>query len=364
MSSLPVEFNNGTSVSGYDEEEQNILYFNDKSPFNIIRPDDLKSEKEKNDNDVDIIHSSKGNEITHRTNKHMDTSCDKIDKIFNEESLILELNVDIVTWTYLFDGMLLCFIMNLYVPFGISFDPKRYYKDGNCAIMLQRLRYQGLEYTDEDITDFEERDYLELMRDGLFTRMRMEHCDDAGVVVFTSRMPVESFSLVSQETIELESKRMIPGKGDLQDYWRDISTDGYFLGPPPSYTLIRDPVLRLCHRMMAHSIAGRSQAPEKVTVTDLFYLRGLDVGLFNIPYVLARYLGRLAEHFGLLTVKILGGLMVIAPELPIIDMVVADLFSTWVTTGLGMHDGQDRSYLCTICSDPCVILEAHQTEDR
>ncbi|GJY02986.1 hypothetical protein Tco_0361138, partial [Tanacetum coccineum] len=161
-------------MSGYDEEEQNILYFNDKFPFNIIRPDDLKSEKEKNDNDVDIIHSSKGNEITHMTNKHMDTSCDKIDKIFNEESLILELNVDIVTWTYLFDGMLLCFIMNLYVPFGISFDPKRYYKDGNCAIMLQRLRYQGLEYTEEDITDFEER-------------MRMEHRDDAGVVLFTSR---------------------------------------------------------------------------------------------------------------------------------------------------------------------------------
>ncbi|GJR51599.1 hypothetical protein Tco_1402120 [Tanacetum coccineum] len=110
---------------------------------------------------------------------------------------------------------------------------------------------------------------------------------------------------------------MIPGKGDLHDYWRDISTDGDFLGPPPSYTLIRDPVLRLCHRMMAHSIAGRSQAPEKVTVTDLFYLRGLDVGSVNIPYLLARYLrrfaagrtsgahisggqfvARLAEHFG------------------------------------------------------------------
>ncbi|GJW04969.1 ribonuclease H-like domain-containing protein [Tanacetum coccineum] len=36
------------------------------------------------------------------------------------------------------------------------------------------------------------------------------------------------------------------------------------LGPPPSYTLIIDPVLRLCHRMMAHSIAGKSQAPEKI----------------------------------------------------------------------------------------------------
>ncbi|GJZ34297.1 putative reverse transcriptase domain-containing protein [Tanacetum coccineum] len=58
-------------------------------------------------------------------------------------------------------------------------------------------------------------------------------------------------------------ERMILGKGDLHDYWRSISTDGDFLGPSPSYTLIRDPMLRLCHRMMAHSIARRSQTPEK-----------------------------------------------------------------------------------------------------
>nr|GFB06404.1 hypothetical protein [Tanacetum cinerariifolium] len=68
-----------------------------------------------------------------------------------------------------------------------------------------------------------------------------------------------------------------PGR-DLHDYWRIIPIDGDLLGPPPSYTSIKDPVLRLCHRMMAHSIASRSQAPKNVTVPDLFYLRGLDVG--------------------------------------------------------------------------------------
>ncbi|GJW29517.1 hypothetical protein Tco_0046392 [Tanacetum coccineum] len=111
--------------------------------------------------------------------------------------------------------------------------------------------------------------------------------------------------------------------------WRDISIDGDFLGPLPSYILIRDPVLRLCHRMMAYSIAGRSQAPKMVTVTDLFYLRGLDVGSVNISYLLARYLrrftarrksgahifggqfvARLAKHFGLLNVEILQGLTI------------------------------------------------------
>ncbi|GKD47331.1 hypothetical protein Tco_1271976 [Tanacetum coccineum] len=88
-----------------------------------------------------------------------------------------------------------------------------------------------------------------------------------------------------------ESVRQILDKGDLSAYW-----------------------------LIACNIAGRSQAPEKVIVTDLFYLRGMDVGSVNIPYLLARYLrifasrrkhgamisggqfvALLAEHFGLLT---------------------------------------------------------------
>ncbi|GKA85732.1 hypothetical protein Tco_0807386 [Tanacetum coccineum] len=229
------------------------------------------------------------------------------------------------------------------------------------------LRYQGLEYTDADIVDFEERleriysqdihrvqvvDFLgmlKLLRDGLFTRMVMEHRDDAGGARrrLSWRQFILALGLYTREEMDSpgfarywsESERMIPGKGDLHDYWRDISTAGDFLGPPPSYTLIKDLVLRLCHRMMAHSIPGRSQAPEKVTVMNFFYLTGMDVGLVNVPYLLARYLrlfaarrnsvayisdgqfvARLAGHFRLLTAEILGGLTVIALELLIIDM--------------------------------------------
>ncbi|GJW60298.1 hypothetical protein Tco_0109633 [Tanacetum coccineum] len=87
-----------------------------------------------------------------------------------------------------------------------------------------------------------------------------------------------------------ESARWIPNKGDLRDYWIRISSAEDFLGTTPSYTFIKDPMLRLCHRLIACSIAGRSQAPEKVTVTDLFYLRGMDVGSVNVPYLLAWYL--------------------------------------------------------------------------
>ncbi|GKF71662.1 hypothetical protein Tco_0207776 [Tanacetum coccineum] len=97
-----------------------------------------------------------------------------------------------------------------------------------------------------------------------------------------------------------------------------------FLGTTLSYTMIQDLILRLCHRLIACSSAGRSQAPEKVTVTDLFHLRGMDVDLVNVPYLLARYLrlftarrksgahisggqfvARLAKHFRLLTAEIL-----------------------------------------------------------
>ncbi|GKD02236.1 hypothetical protein Tco_1177210 [Tanacetum coccineum] len=88
----------------------------------------------------------------------------------------------------------------------------------------------------------------------------------------------------------VESARQILDKGDLSAYWVGISSTGDFLGTALFYTLIRDSVLRLYHRLIACSIAWRSQAPKKVTVTDLFYLMGMDVGSVNIPYLLARYL--------------------------------------------------------------------------
>ncbi|GJW17986.1 hypothetical protein Tco_0025422 [Tanacetum coccineum] len=185
------------------------------------------------------------------------------------------------------------------------------------------LRYQGLEYTDADIADFKER--LERIYRWLWSTV-----DDAGVVVFTSRAWGRLFDtrgplirelileflntlrfgefilalgLHTEEEMESlgfarcwsESERMIPVKGDLQDYWIGISNDGDFLGPPPSYTLNRDPAVRLYHMMMAHSIAGRSQTPEKVTVTDLF-AAGRKSGTHISG---GQFVAQLAEHFGL-----------------------------------------------------------------
>ncbi|GKA51824.1 ribonuclease H-like domain-containing protein [Tanacetum coccineum] len=90
------------------------------------------------------------------------------------------------------------------------------------------------------------------------------------------------------EAYWLGSTRAIPNKGGLRAYWTRISSDGEFLGVAPSYTLIRDPLRRLFHRLISFSISGIAQAPEKVTATDLFYLRSMDEGTANVPYLLCR----------------------------------------------------------------------------
>nr|GEU79512.1 zinc finger, CCHC-type [Tanacetum cinerariifolium] len=267
-----------TSLSEYYEVEQNVLYFNDLFPFNIIYPDDLKSDKDNDDNEIDMIKSSRGNENTQGSNNLLEESHDKINKVFIMKSFVMELNLNIVAWNYLVNGMLFNLIKNLYVPFGIPFDPKRYYKYGDCTRMLRRpsyvfftllnlgklvskngysvsdmaplppreqrhlfLRYYGLEYSDQVIADFEER---------------LERIHNKG------------------EEIE-------------------------------SLSFARDPVLRLCHRMTIHSIAGRSQAPEK---SEALTSSG-------------QFVAQLAKHFRLLIEERLYGLTVTSPALPIIDMI-------------------------------------------
>ncbi|GJS10428.1 hypothetical protein Tco_0367224 [Tanacetum coccineum] len=96
-----------TSLSEYDEVEQNFLYFNDLFPFNIVYPDDLKSDKGNDDNEI-----------------------------------------------------------NLYVSFGITFEPKRYYKDGDCARMLRRPRFG------EAVLDLDTTRALQFQIGGVKRRMK------------------------------------------------------------------------------------------------------------------------------------------------------------------------------------------------
>ncbi|GKD36998.1 hypothetical protein Tco_1257205 [Tanacetum coccineum] len=91
--------------------------------------------------------------------------------------------------------------------------------------------------------------------------------------------------------------------------------------------------------LISYSISGRGQVPKKVAATDLFYLRSMDQGTANVPYLLAQYLfrhaqgrksrarmsdgyfiGRLAEHIGLVSDEGLMGLSVIACMLSVINL--------------------------------------------
>ncbi|GJU65523.1 hypothetical protein Tco_1247358 [Tanacetum coccineum] len=304
LSPQHINLNNETSLSEFDKEEQNVLYFNDLFPFNIIQPDDLKSEKDNDDNEVDIIQSSGDMALPPRDQRH------------------------------------------------------------------QYLRYEGLHYTDADIVDFEmrlARIYMrevhkvhvfdfgglpDLMAEGLSAMMLMEHKDAQGVSMFTSRAWRFGEAVTNLDTAgalqfqlggarcRLSQRQFILALGlHAAEKMETVGFAGDFLGTAPSYTSIRDLILRLCHRLIACNIAGKSQAPKKVTVTDLFFLRGMDVGSVNVPYLLARYLrlfaarrksgalisrgqfvARLAEHFGLLRKERLRGLTVIALALLVIDM--------------------------------------------
>nr|GEY08207.1 hypothetical protein [Tanacetum cinerariifolium] len=61
----------------------------------------------------------------------------------------------------------------------------------------------------------------------------------------------------------VRGSRKIATKADLRDYWTWISSVSDFLIEVSSYTAIRDPLRRLCHRLIAFSISGRGQTPEK-----------------------------------------------------------------------------------------------------
>ncbi|GKB98333.1 hypothetical protein Tco_0984470, partial [Tanacetum coccineum] len=191
------------------------------------------------------------------------------------------------------------------------------------------LRYQGLEYSNVDIADFEERlerihsrktyrvqvvDFQgmpELVKDGLFSRMVMEHCDDAEFLS-TLRFGEVLLDLDAPGTIQFQL-----GRARRRMSWREF-------------------ILALgLHTGEEIESLGFDRSDVETLPSD----DGMDVRSVNIPYLLARYLRRfadrrnsgahisggqfiaqLAEHFGLLTAEILGGLTVIAPELLIIDI--------------------------------------------
>ncbi|GJU66711.1 hypothetical protein Tco_1252970 [Tanacetum coccineum] len=209
-------------------------------------------------------------------------------------------------------------------PFNIIYLGRCLHKD------VEEAKVEG--YTEEIVHDFEQRlktifrrqvnrvhilDFEGLTpdkRQDLAKRMRMVYTRDDGQEVFVSHAWRRLFDirapLVHEFILEFFSTfRIVDEMG--------LDADG-----------------TLCFY-----ISGRGQAPEKVTTTDLFYLRSMDRGTANVLYLLAQYLfmhvegrksgarlsgehfiGRLAHHFGLVSDDGLRGLSFVTCELPLIDM--------------------------------------------
>ncbi|GJY43150.1 hypothetical protein Tco_0431363 [Tanacetum coccineum] len=130
-----------TSLSECDEKEQNVLYFNDLFPFNVIYPDESKSDKDNDDDKIDNKKSLVGNVINiddgayaHGSNKLLKTSHDTSNKFFKTRTFIKELTVNIMAWNYLNIGMVLDLIKNLYVPLASYSTPNCFIRMGlNCG---------------------------------------------------------------------------------------------------------------------------------------------------------------------------------------------------------------------------------------
>ncbi|GKE74334.1 hypothetical protein Tco_1536375, partial [Tanacetum coccineum] len=74
------DLNDETSLSQCDEKEQNVLYFNDLFSINVIYPDDSKSDKDNDEDKINIKQPSRGKVINtdvgacaHESNKLLET---------------------------------------------------------------------------------------------------------------------------------------------------------------------------------------------------------------------------------------------------------------------------------------------------
>ncbi|GJU57257.1 hypothetical protein Tco_1235023 [Tanacetum coccineum] len=279
------------SFSESDDEDYTVIYDNDSFSYKTISVNDLKSDTDNNDGKINVKLSLENISI-----KPLDS----------------RIEVDIDTYSHTFDG-----------------DLKTNHDKPNMALPSRAerhlwLRFDAQEYTDANIHDFEDilarifdrqihrvqvLDFdvlMEEMDQAMIDILRMEHTNAHGQVVFTSHawrqlfricgplvkeLILEFFStflgLHTEEEMDndgfraywVETLRVIASKADLRDYWTRISSSGDFLTSIHSYTQIREPLRRLCHRLISFSIVGRGQTPKKVATTDLFFLRSMDKGM-------------------------------------------------------------------------------------
>ncbi|GJY95522.1 hypothetical protein Tco_0511883 [Tanacetum coccineum] len=123
-----------------DDEDYNVIYDKNSFSYKIISINDLKTDSE-NDNDEvnipsnDVVVEKLDNGIdanidtkSHEFNEDFETNHDIHRESFNMEDYLM---TKVMIQKRFHEGMSLIFIIkNLYVPFDIPFDPKLFYKHG------------------------------------------------------------------------------------------------------------------------------------------------------------------------------------------------------------------------------------------
>ncbi|GJX34381.1 hypothetical protein Tco_0245938, partial [Tanacetum coccineum] len=207
-------FNFKISFDEFDDEDYTVLYDKKLFSYKLISVNNLKTDSE---NDNIKVNVSLGDIVVEQSENGIDAN--------------------INTQSHEFDK---------------NFEPN--HGIHNMATLPPRdqrylwLRYEGQEYTNAIIYDYEDR------------------ISDTVLDLYTAdTLCFQLGGLRRQMSLSL---REIASKADLHDYWYMIVSDGDFLGPVPSYTSIRDPLRRLCHRLIAFNISRRGQAPEKAWVAS------------------------------------------------------------------------------------------------
>ncbi|GJS17176.1 hypothetical protein Tco_0411648 [Tanacetum coccineum] len=106
-----------------------------------------------------------------------------------------------------------------------------------------------------------------------------------------------------------ESERVIPHKGDLRDYWIEISSDRDFLGVTPSYVHIRDPVKEQ---------GSCDYWPMSHIYNSTVYVQTCKGRKSGARLSGGYFIRRLVDHFGLVSDEGFMGLTVISRELLVI----------------------------------------------
>nr|GEW24047.1 hypothetical protein [Tanacetum cinerariifolium] len=209
-----------------DNEDYMVIFSKNSFSYKIISVNDLKTysdddNKSRFDN-LDYYNDFKNEFPAIVYNERLTSKSDPVIKPSESSQTNDEKDTALSKYDKKGMKMPLRLFKNLYEPFGIPFDPKRYYKDGaHTNIMVAKRQF--------------------ILALGLHTKQEMAHARFGA-------------------------------------YW---------------YKSERDPVRRLCHRMISCTIFGRGQGPKKPSTCSK-HVKGRKS---RARLSMGDFIGRLADHF-------------------------------------------------------------------